>query len=106
MAKLSNIFVDRGASFSEVIDLKNDDGSEFSLSDYTISGSAQKHQDSATNVPFTLVVDDATNNITFSLTPSQTAALSIMTYIFSVYITSMSTGEKIKVAGGNMIVSP
>lgn len=106
MAKLSNIFVDRGASFSEIIDLKNDDGSEFSLAGYTVTGWAKKHQDSAIAIPFTFAIDNTTNNITFSLNPTQTAALSVMTYIFSVYITATSTGDTIKVAGGNMIVSP
>lgn len=106
MANISNIFVDRGATLREVIDLKNDDGSEFRLTDYVVSGYAEKHQDSAVRIPFTFAVDNATNNITFSLTPAQTAELSIMTYIFAVYITSVLSGDVIKIASGNMIVSP
>lgn len=105
MAKYANIFVEKGMSFSEEIDLKNDDGSEFGITSYSAIGKARKHVESETAISFDIAKNLVTNNITFSLTPEATSALSVCNYIYDIVLINNITGEKLKLVEGTMIVS-
>jgi len=105
MAKYANIFVDKGASFTEVIYLDNDDGTNYLLTGYLATAKARKHIQSTGSVAFTAVVDTVASTVTISLTKIQTAALDPVTYLYDVIISNATTGSVIKIVEGAMIVS-
>lgn len=106
MSRVANIFVDQGASFEELIDLKNDDGTEFVMTDYVVVAKAKKHYQSAQEITFGTSINPVTNDVTFTLTAEQTKALSICSYIYYIYIINTITGKSIKLVEGTMVVSP
>ena len=105
MSRYSNIFVDQGASYTEVIDLNNNDGSIFDLTNFTVVAKAKKHSQSTAFVSFATALDIIAGKVTISLTIAQTTALDPVKYIYDVMIVNTVSGIGIKIVEGTMIVS-
>jgi len=104
MAKFANIFVDQGTTFSEVIDLSNNDGSVFPLAGFVAVAKARKNIWDANPVIFNTVIDTVAGTITISLAATVSALLSPVDYIYDVLISNATTGEVIKIVQGTMVV--
>lgn len=106
MAAIANLYVDQGATFSTSVLVKNDDGSAFDLTDYSVAAQIRKSYSSSTAVDFTAsVADPATaGQINLSLTATQTGTLEEGRYVYDVEVTSGVTVTR--VIEGLVTISP
>ena len=106
MAAIANLYVDQGATFSTSVLVKNDDGSAFDLTDYSVAAQIRKSYSSSTAVDFTAsVADPATaGQINLSLTATQTGTLEEGRYVYDVEVTSGVTVTR--VIAGLVTISP
>ncbi len=103
MAISSNLFIDQGAAFSVVVDINNDNGTNFDLTSYTAAAQIRRTYGTTTAISFTTAIDIVNSKVTLSLTPVQTAALSGR-YVYDLIITS--TGTATRVVQGVVVVDP
>ena len=106
MAAIANLYVDQGATFSTSVLVKNDDGSAFDLTGYSVAAQIRKSYSSSTAVDFTAsVADPATaGQINLSLTATQTGTLEEGRYVYDVEVTSGVTVTR--VIEGLVTISP
>lgn len=105
MAITSNLSIDQYANFSSVVDLSNDDGTEFDLSNYTILAQIRKEYSSTTFTAFITTVDLPTAQITLSLTKEQTGAMKAGRYVYDVLIIN-NMGYATRAVEGIVTVNP
>ena len=97
-AGVHNIIIEKRATFSITITIKNEDGSAYDLSNATLV--SQIRIDSSNNLQAdftTTVVGDATNGVaTLSLTKTQTSALSTANSSYDLFVDKTDgTSEKL-----------
>ncbi|CAB4125423.1 hypothetical protein UFOVP58_135 [uncultured Caudovirales phage] len=103
MAISSNLFIDQGTAFSVVVDINNDNGTNFDLTSYTALAQIRRTYGTTTAINFTATINVVNSTVTLSLTPAQTAALSGR-YVYDLIITS--TGTATRVVQGVVVVDP
>jgi len=103
MAISSTLFIDQGTAFSVVVDINNDNGTNFDLSSYTAAAQLRRTYGTTISIPFTTAINVVNSTVTLSLTPAQTAALSGR-YVYDLIITS--TGTTTRVVQGVVVVDP
>lgn len=103
MAISSNLFIDQGTAFSVVVDINNDNGTNFDLTSYTASAQIRRTYGTTTAINFTTTINVVNSTVTLSLTPTQTAAL-YGRYVYDLIITS--TGTATRVVQGVVVVDP
>lgn len=108
MAAYTELLLDQGATFSNIITLTDDvTNANMNLSAYTVSSRLKKsYYTSTISANITCTITDAGNGqITMGLTAANTANLSPGRYVFDVLITD-GTGTKSRVLEGVAFVAP
>ena len=89
MAAIANLFIDQGSTFSTSVNVKNDDETASTATDFTVS-----------------IADPPSNGqIDCQLTATQTAALEEGRYVYDVEVTS-DTGTVTRVIEGIITINP
>lgn len=105
MAIKANIEVEQGTDFGVTIDIENDLGQIFDLTNYTAASQMRKNYSSSVATTFTATHNNTGGVITLTLSNSQTETLEPGRYLYDVEITS-SSGKKTRVVEGVVTVTP
>ena len=106
MASISNLFVDQGSSYSNIITVAATSGSALDLTGYTVASQMRKSYQSSTAFAFTASVYDALNGkVRLQLTSTQSGAITPGRYLYDVEITDPN-GNKTRVIEGIVTVTP
>jgi hypothetical protein len=106
MATVSNLFVDAGASYSNIITVAATNGQALNLAGYSVASQMRKSYQSSTAYNFTAsIYDAATGKVRLQLTPTQSEAIPAGRWLYDVEITSPS-GSKTRVVEGIVTVNP
>lgn len=106
MATISNLYVDAGATYSNIVTVTASNGQPLNLTGYTVASQMRKSYQSSTAYVFTASVYDANNGkIRLQLTDVQSAAIPAGRWLYDVEITSPS-GTKTRVVEGIITVNP
>ena len=106
MATVSNLFVDAGATYSNIISVAATNGQALDLTGYTVASQMRKSFGSSTAYNFTAsVYDAATGKVRLQLTPTQSEAIPAGRWLYDVEITSPS-GAKTRVVEGIVTINP
>jgi len=106
MATVSNLFVDAGANYSNIITVAASNGQALDLTGYTVASQMRKSYQSSTAYNFSAsVYQAATGKVRLQLTDTQSAAIPAGRWLYDVEITSPS-GTKTRVVEGIVTVSP
>ena len=106
MATISNLFVDAGSSYNNIITVSTPTGAPLDLTGYTIKSQIRKSYTSTIFHTFTSnVYNAASGRIKLELTAAQTEAIVPGRWLYDVEITS-STGVKTRVIEGVVTVTP
>lgn len=106
MATISNLFVDAGTTYSNIITVSASNGQALNLTGYTVASQMRKSYSSSTVHTFTAsVYDAATGKIRLQLSPTQSEAIPAGRWLYDVEITSPS-GSKTRVIEGIVTVTP
>ena len=106
MATVSNLFVDAGANYSNIITVAASNGQPLDLTGYTVASQMRKSYQSSTAYNFTAsVYNAATGKVRLQLSATQSSAIPAGRWLYDVEITSPS-GTKTRVVEGIVTVSP
>lgn len=84
MATRLNITIEQGSTFSLTFDVNDADGTPFDLDGHTVTGQMRKHYNT-TNAAISFTTGIAnTNEITLSLTATQTADIVADKYVYDI----------------------
>lgn len=100
-----NITIEKRATFSTTLTIKNEDNSAFNLTGATLSSQIRKDYSNALQANFTItVVGEASQGvITFSLTKDQTAALSLAPSSYDIFVDN-ADGTTDKILKGSVTI--
>ena len=105
MATVSNLFVDAGASYSNIISVAATNGQPLNLTGYTVASQMRKSYQSSQAFNFTAsIYDAATGKVRLQLTPDQSRAIPAGRWLYDVEITSPS-GTVTRVVEGIVTVN-
>lgn len=106
MATVSNLFVDAGANYSNIITVAATNGQPLNLTGYSVASQMRKSYQSSQAFNFTAsIYDAATGKVRLQLTPTQSEAIPAGRWLYDVEITSPS-GNKTRVVEGIVTVNP
>ena len=106
MATYSNIYIDQGATYSSVIDVKDSNELPFNLTGYEARGQIRKSYSSRTAVNFTTSINlPVQGKVGISLTAAQTRAIKAGRYLYDVEVYN-SSGHVIRICEGQVEISP
>ena len=106
MATVSNLFVDAGASYSNIISVAATNGQPLNLTGYSVASQMRKSYQSSTAYNFTASVFNAEQGkVRLQLTPQQSEVITAGRWLYDVEITSPS-GSKTRVVEGIVTVNP
>ena len=106
MATISNLFVDAGANYSNIITVSASNGQALNLTGYTVASQLRKSYSSSQSFAFTAsVYDAASGKIRLQLTPTQSESIPAGRWLYDVEISSPS-GTKTRVIEGIVTVNP
>lgn len=106
MATISNLFVDAGSNFNNIITVAATNGLPLDLTGYTVKSQIRKSYTSTLSYTFTSSVYDAlAGKIKLELTAVQSEAIAPGRWLYDVEITS-SAGIKTRVIEGVVTVTP
>jgi hypothetical protein len=106
MATISNLFVDAGTTYSNIITVAATTGQPLDLTGYTVKSQMRKSYSSSQAYSFTAsIYDAAAGKVRLQLTPVQSEAIPAGRWLYDVEITSQS-GNKTRVVEGIVTVTP
>jgi len=106
MATISNLFVDAGSTYSNIITVTASNGQALDLTGYTVASQIRKSYSSSTVYNFSAsVYNAATGKIRLQLTNTQSEAIPSGRWLYDVEITSPA-GTKTRVVEGIVTVTP
>jgi hypothetical protein len=106
MATISNLYVDQGSTYSNIITVTASNGQALDLSGYSVASQMRKSYQSSTYHSFTATVYDAANGkIRLQLTDEQSGAIPAGRWLYDVEIESTS-GARTRVVQGIVTVQP
>jgi hypothetical protein len=106
MATISNLFVDAGSDYSNIITVSSTNGQPLNLSGYTVASQMRKSYSSSTVYAFTASVYDASNGkVRLQLSASNSSAIPAGRWLYDVEITS-TAGAKTRVVEGIVTITP
>lgn len=105
MASISNLYIDAGATYSNIITVTSSTGAPLNLTGYTVASQMRKSYGSSTAYSFTSSVFNTNGQIRLQLTPQQSQAIPPGRWLYDVEITS-SSGTKTRVVEGIVVVNP
>lgn len=105
MATISNLFIDAGSTYSNIITVTASNGQALNLSGYTVASQIRKSFQSSVAYTFTSSIYDAANGkIRLQLTATASEDIPPGRWLYDVEITSGAT--KTRVVEGIVTVSP
>lgn len=105
MATISNLFIDAGSTYSNIITVTASNGQALNLSGYTVASQIRKSFQSSVAYTFTSSIHDAANGkIRLQLTATASEDIPPGRWLYDVEITSGAT--KTRVVEGIVTVSP
>jgi len=106
MATISNLFVDAGSDYSNIITVAGSNGQPLDLTGYTVASEMRKSYLSKTAYPFTATIYSASSGeIRLQLAGGVSAQMWPGRYQYDVEITS-ATGARTRVVEGIVTVTP
>jgi hypothetical protein len=106
MATISNLFVDAGSDYSNIITVSATSGQPLDLSGYTVASQMRKSYLSTTAYPFTAsIYNAASGQVRLQLSAATSAQIWPGRYLYDVEITSPS-GTRTRVVEGIVTVTP
>jgi hypothetical protein len=106
MATISNLFVDAGSDYSNIITVSSTNGQPLNLSGYTVASQMRKSYSSSTVYAFTASVYDAANGkVRLQLSASNSSAIPAGRWLYDVEITS-AAAAKTRVVEGIVTITP
>ena len=107
MATISNLFVDAGANYSNIITVAATNGQALNLTGYTVKSQMRKSYGSSTAYDFTATVyDAATGKIRLQIAAEDTSLIPAGRYLYDIEITNTTTDAKTRVLEGIVMVTP
>ena len=106
MATISNLYVDAGSTYSNIITVSASNGQPLNLTGYTVASQMRKSYQSSVAYSFTASIYSAANGkVRLQLTDGQSAAIPAGRWLYDVEITSPS-GATTRVVEGIVTVNP
>jgi len=106
MATISNLFVDAGSDYSNIITVSSTNGQPLNLTGYSVASQMRKSYSSSTAYAFTASVYDAANGkVRLQLSSTASSAIPAGRWLYDVEITSPS-GTKTRVVEGIVTITP
>lgn len=106
MATISNLYIDAGANYSNIITVSATNGQPLDLTGYTVASQMRKSYGSTTFYNFTASIYNAAfGKLRLQLTPNQSEAIPAGRWLYDVEITS-AAGVKSRVVEGIVTVNP
>jgi len=106
MATISNLFVDAGSDYSNIITVSATNGQALNLTGYTVASQMRKSYGSSTVFNFTSSVYEAANGkVRLQLSASTSSSIPAGRWLYDVEITSPS-GTKTRVVEGIVTITP
>ena len=106
MATISNLFVDAGSDYSNIITVSSTNGQPLNLTGYSVASQMRKSYSSSTSYNFTASVYDASNGkVRLQLSATASSAIPAGRWLYDVEITSPS-GGKTRVVEGIVTLTP
>lgn len=106
MAMISNLYIDAGSTYSNIITVAASNGQPLNLTGYTVASQLRKSYQSSVAFPFQASVYDSTSGkLRLQLTDEQSAAIPAGRWLYDVEITS-PTGATTRVVEGIATVTP
>jgi hypothetical protein len=105
MATVSNLFVDAGANYSNIITVSASNGQALDLTGYTVASQMRKSYQSSTSYNFTSSIYlAASGKVRLQLTDVQSASIPAGRWLYDVEITS-GAGIKTRVVEGIVTIT-
>lgn len=106
MATISNLYVDAGATYSNIITVSASNGQALDLTGYTVASQMRKSYSSSQAYSFNAsIFNAAQGKVRLQLNPAQSEAIPAGRWLYDVEITSPS-GAKTRVVEGIVTVNP
>jgi hypothetical protein len=106
MATISNLFVDAGSDYSNIITVSATNGQALNLTGYTVASQMRKSYGSTTVYNFAPSLYDAPNGkVRLQLSASTSSSIPAGRWLYDVEITSPS-GSKTRVVEGIVTITP
>lgn len=106
MATISNLFVDAGSDYSNIITVSATNGQALNLTGYTVASQMRKSYGSTTVYSFAPSLYDAANGkVRLQLSASTSSSIPAGRWLYDVEITSPS-GTKTRVVEGIVTITP
>ena len=104
MATVSNLFVDAGANYSNIITVAATNGQALNLTGYTVASQMRKSYQSSTAYNFTTSISNPIQGrVRIELSSEQSRLIPAGKYLYDVEVTA-PTGEKTRVVEGMVLV--
>ena len=106
MATISNLFVDAGSDYSNIITVAASNGQPLDLTGFTVASQMRKSYSSSTAYNFTATIYNTLNGeVRLQLAAAQSSVIPAGRWIYDVEITS-PTGAKTRVVEGIVTITP
>lgn len=107
MATVSNLYVDQGSDYSNIVTIASSTGSALDLSHYTVASQMRKSYGSSTAYAFVASVYDAVNGkIRLQLSAEVSTTIPAGRYLYDIEITNTVSSAKTRVLEGTVTVTP
>lgn len=106
MATISNLYIDQGSDYSDIITVASTNGQPLDLTGYTVAAQMRKSYQSRTSYNFSSSIYDAVNGkVRLQLSAESSNTITPGRYVYDVEITS-PTGGKTRVIEGIVVITP
>jgi hypothetical protein len=106
MATISNLYVDAGADYSNIITVTASSGQPLDLTGYSVASQMRKSYQSSTAYAFTASIYNASSGkVRLQLSSSTSESIPAGRWLYDVEITS-SSGSKTRVVEGIVTINP
>lgn len=107
MASVSNLYIDQGSTYSNIITVASSTGTALDLTNYTVASQIRKSYGSSTAYNFTATVYNAIEGkVRLQLTSTQASAIPAGRYLYDIEITNTTTSAKTRILEGIVVVTP
>lgn len=98
--KHKNLYIYQNSTYDKLLSIKNDDGTSFVLTGYTVSVVISKHFESMPKYQFPVTITNAaTGTVKFELDENDTSTLPSGSLVYSMWATHSTNGRTILLQG-------